>query len=279
MLPNVFIAGVQKSGTTTLHHLLSQHPDIFFPDSPQEIHFFDVDENFRRGLEWFEALFRDWNGQRIIGQTSPLYFFEPSVPARIHAVLPHARFIVILRNPVDRAYSHYWHELKHGAESLQFEDAIACERERMSLGFHQRRHFSYTSRGEYATQFSRFLDYFPRESILALRFEDLVRNVDELLKQCSSFLGIPMDGFSQAKQHHGVKNTARMPRNRVIHNLGRRLGRMLPAVGNLIVRSNLKPTTYPQMRLETRRMLQQRFSGEILTTASLTGLDLSSWLE
>lgn len=279
MLPNAFIAGVQKSGTTTLHHLLDLHPDVFFPRAPQEIHFFDVEENFRKGIEWYEKHFRGWKGQRIVAQTSPLYFFEPAVPARIHAVVPQARFIVILRNPVDRAYSHYWHEVKHGAETLPFEEALDREPKRIQDGFYGRRHFSYVSRGEYATQFARFLTFFPKERFLALRFEDLVRDVDEIFRRCADFLEIPLEGFAQAKQQHGVRNTARMPRSRTVHALGRKLGKIFPVVENVMARLNLKPTKYPEMRRETRRLLQQRLEGDILQTASLTGLDLRSWLK
>lgn len=279
MLPNLFIIGVQKSGTTALHHLLNQHPDVFFPRAPQELHFFDVEENLCKGLAWYEKHFIDWKGQRIIGQTSPLYFFEPAVPARIHAVIPKARFIVILRNPIDRAYSHYWHEVKHGAETLPFEEALNRESERIQVGFEGRRHFSYVSRGEYSTQIARYLALFPREQLLALRFEDLVHNVAEIFRRCANFLEIPLEGFAQARQRHGVRNAAQMPRSRVVHDLGRRLGKIFPAVGNAIVRLNLSPRKYPEMQSETRRSLQRRLERDILQTASLTGLDLRSWLE
>lgn len=279
MLPNLFIAGVQKSGTTALHHLLNQHPDVFFPRAPQELHFFDVEENFRKGIEWYEAHFSGWRNQRIVAQTSPLYFFEEAVPARIHAVIPQARFIVILRNPIDRAYSHYWHEVKHGAETLPFEEALAREPERINQGFDSRRHFSYFSRGEYAVQFARLLRLFPRNQLLALRFDDLVQDVDEIFRSCASFLEIPLEGFAQARQRHAVRNTARMPRSRTIHDVSRRLGKKFPSVGNLMARLNLRPVKYPEIRSETRRLLQQRFAGDISQTAALTGLDLRSWLQ
>jgi sulfotransferase family protein len=278
VLPNTFIAGAQKCGTTTLHYLLSKHPDIFFPQAPQEIHFFDVEDNFRKGLEWYAGHFSGWNGQRIVAQTSPLYFFEPSVPVRIREVVPHARFILILRNPVDRAYSHYWHEVKHGAEKLSFEDALDREHERIRNGFEGRRHFSYVSRGQYATQFLRYLEYFPRGNILALRFEDLTQNAGELLRRCAEFLEVPLEGFSKVSRQQSFINSARMPRSRLVHSIGRKLGRRFPRLGSAVARLNLKPTRYPTMRSETRQSLQRRFKEDILRTSSLTGLDLSAWL-
>ena len=118
-VPNFFIGGAQKSGTTTLHWRLKEHPQVFIPDFPQEIHFFDDAKNFERGLRWYEGLFAGWKGQRAVGQTSPLYLYAPEVPERIHAVLPDARFVFILRDPVDRAYAHYWHSVKKGYDSLE----------------------------------------------------------------------------------------------------------------------------------------------------------------
>jgi hypothetical protein len=240
VLPNTFIAGVQKCGTTALHHILTQHPDIFIPRAPQEIHFFDVDENFRKGIEWYESLFREWNGQRIIAQTSPLYLFEPVVPSRIHAAIPDARFIVILRNPVDRAYSHYWHEVKHGAEALSFEAALDKESERIREGFEGRRHFSDVG--------------------------------------CADFLQVSLEGFAEARQTHGVRNPARLPRSRLAHTLARALTKVSPRIGNAINRVNLKPAQYAPMNNATRQLLQRRLEDEVRQTASLTGLDLGAWL-
>jgi hypothetical protein len=279
MLPNTFIIGVQKSGTTALHHLLSEHPDVFFPKAPQEIHFFDVEKNFKKGIEWYESLFRDWSGQKVIAQTSPLYFFEPHVPARIRQLAPDGRLIVILRNPVDRAYSHYWHAVKHGVEKLPFHAALEQESQRLLEGFQNRRNFSYLSRGEYSTQFERFLVHFPREQILPLRFDDLISDVDELCARCARFLSISPAGFVQERGAGKIRNAARMPRSRLLQSIARGVGKLAPAAGQLIARRNLKAIQYPPMSVETRRGLQDRFRTEILRTSELTGLDLKAWLD
>ena len=88
IIPNLFIGGAQKSGTTSLHYLLKTHPDIFIPETPQEIHFFDIDQNYTRGLDWYARFFSLWQNEPIIAQTSPLYLFEPTVPIRIKEVAP-----------------------------------------------------------------------------------------------------------------------------------------------------------------------------------------------
>jgi hypothetical protein len=278
MLPSTFIIGVQKCGTTTLHHLLSRHPDVFFPSRPQEIHFFDVEENFRKGLGWYESLFSAWAGQKVVAQTSPLYIFEPRVPERIAAVVPEARLVVIFRNPVDRAYSHYWHSVKHGLESKTFERAIELEDMRLNQGFEARRQYSYLRRGAYAEQFSRYLRFFARDQILALRLEDLSANADQVLDRCAHFLSIARDRFAPGADGQGARNPARMPRSRTVQRLAGQLGRVSPAAGSLISRLNMRTSPYPPMRAETREKLRRYYEQDIRETETLTGLDLRHWL-
>ncbi|HUE84637.1 MAG TPA: sulfotransferase [Vicinamibacterales bacterium] len=127
-LPTFLIGGAQKSGTTTLHHYLSAHPDIFIPRRPQELHFFDFDPNYVRGVHWYASHFTSATpAHRAIGQTSPLYLYAPDAPERIAALLPDVKLIFIRRNPVDRAFSHYWHAIKKGRKTLDFETALAME--------------------------------------------------------------------------------------------------------------------------------------------------------
>jgi hypothetical protein len=279
VLPNTFIIGAQKSGTTALHRLLAAHPDVYFPAAPQEIHFFDLDENFLKGIAWYEALFRDWGGQRIVAQTSPLYFFQAAVPGRMRQLVPEAKLIVILRNPVDRAYSHYWHSVKHGVETLTFEEAIQQESRRMQEGLESRRNFSYLSRGRYAEQFRRFLENYPAQRILPLRFDDLAGDLQSLFARCSDFLGIPAHGFSSLRKERAVRNAARMPRSRAVQAVSKRIGRRLPWLQRRIDKFNLAPAPYPPMKPETRRLLQAYFREEVREIAALTGLGLAHWME
>ena len=105
MLPNFLICGASKSGTTTLQEVLCTHPDIFMPKKKRangrEIHFFNNDKNFAKGIEWYEKQFEGWNGEKAIGEKTPSYLCTPCVPERIHRFLPDVKLIFILRHPVD----------------------------------------------------------------------------------------------------------------------------------------------------------------------------------
>ena len=121
-LPTFLILGAQKCGTTSLHSLLAQHPEICMSE-PKETNFFNI--HFDRGLEYYrETFFNSWKGHKAVGEASPSYFFLPYVPERIAAALPGVKMMVILRDPVKRAFSHWWMKTTFGDESLGFREAI-----------------------------------------------------------------------------------------------------------------------------------------------------------
>ncbi len=198
-LPDAVILGAMKSGTSSLHHYLVQQPGVIEP-LRKEVHYFDV--NFQRGERWYRAHFGREGEPGLNLDSSPYYLFHPAVPRRLHELLPDAKLIVLLRDPVRRAYSHYWHERDKGRESLSFEDAIAAEAERLgnseqrladgALGrSREHQHFSYLARGRYAEQLDRWWAVFPREQLLVLKFEDLAREPLEALNRTLEFLGLP----------------------------------------------------------------------------------------
>jgi hypothetical protein len=198
-LPDAVILGAQKSGTSSLHYYLVQHPQVIAP-LRKEVHYFDV--GYRRGEAWYRAHFGRRGEPGLNLDSSPYYLFHPAVPARLHALLPQARLVVLLRDPVRRAYSQYWHERDKGRETLDFEDAIAAEPARLGdaevalaegrverSAAHQ--HFSYLARGRYAEQLERWFVLFPRGQFLVLRFEDLARDPLAVLNRTLEFLGLP----------------------------------------------------------------------------------------
>jgi hypothetical protein len=214
-LPDVVILGAQKSGTSSLHHYLVQHPRVIAP-LRKEVHYFDL--NFARGERWYRAHFGRTGQPGLNLDSSPYYLFHPAVPARLHALLPQARLVVLLRDPVRRAYSHYWHERDKGRETLGFEEAIAAEPGRLAKSeaaladgtleaspAHQ--HFSYLARGRYAEQLERWFAVFPREQFLVLRFEELAREPLSVLNHTLSFLGLPPAGSVSLE----ARNTRRYP--------------------------------------------------------------------
>jgi hypothetical protein len=220
--PAFLIIGAQRAGTTTLYTYLRRHPDVTGPRSadsslywPKELHFFD--ENFWRGLDWYRAFFplelRRWAARRlgrdlVPGEGTPYYIFHPAVPARVAATIPDVRLIALLRNPVERAYSHYQLMAKTGREKLSFEEALEAEPKRLAgiedalmeerpvfvEDGHRRhqhhRHRAYVGRGLYADQLERWLEHFPHERLLVLRSEDFLARPDEGYAQVFEFLGL-----------------------------------------------------------------------------------------
>jgi hypothetical protein len=279
-LPDAILGGAQKSGTTALHRLLEAHPQIFVPARPQEIHYFDLEENYRRGQPWLSAFFAARGAEPVAFQTSPLYLYEPAAPGRIAAALPEARLLFILRNPVDRAYSHYWHEVRYGWEPLPFEAALAREPERLAGGFEARRHFSYLDRGRYATQLRRYFDHFPPERILVLQSEDLERRPEWVARRAAAFLGVDPEAWERARPAARSRvNRAMIPRLPALQRLTRPLRPRWPRLAYLVDLVNLSPAPYPPLPQAIRRRLTLELAPEIEATARLAGLELSAWLE
>lgn len=214
-LPDAVILGAQKSGTSSLHNYLTQQPGVIAP-LVKEVHYFDL--NYARGETWYRAHFGRRDEAGINLDSSPYYLFHPAVPERMRPLLPDAKLIVLLRDPVRRAYSHYWHEHARGREKLSFEAAIDAEPARLEdieaalvrgdidrSEAHQ--HLSYLARGSYAEQLERWFALYPRERVLVLRFEDLVRQPLAVLNETLAFLGLP----PAASANLGARNTRRYP--------------------------------------------------------------------
>jgi Sulfotransferase domain len=205
-LPDFVIIGAQKCGTTFLYQLLVQHPHVK-PAFAKEVHYFDL--NFRQGDKWYRSHFplRMSNSRRYItGESSPYYLFHPHAPRRASAVVPDAKLIVLLRNPVDRAYSHYQHQVKRvkgeRRETLTFEEAIEAE-ERILPGevskmlqdeyyessSHRTR--SYLRRGIYIDQLLAWSSFFERKRMLILKSETFFDDTTNALERMLDFLEIP----------------------------------------------------------------------------------------
>ncbi len=206
-----------RAGTTSLYNFLTRHP-LVRPGVMKEVHFFDL--NHHRGLDWYRAHFplqsgfdrraEGRGGRALTGEASPYYLFHPLVAERVAADLPGVRLIVILRDPIQRAYSHYWHCIRWGEENLSFEAAIALEPHRLAGQEAKIRAdaryisptyqpFSYLARGEYASQLAHWFDHFPREQILILENKTFYREAAAPQKLLA-FLGLPESGVSPTKR-------------------------------------------------------------------------------
>jgi hypothetical protein len=200
-----FIVGAQKSGTTALDFYMRQHPEICMA-SRKEVHFFDNEKYFADKLVdygLYHSYFQAGPGHRLMGETTPAYMYWWPAVRRLWEYNPGARLMVILRNPVERAFSHWNMQRERGIEQRPFLDALRGERGkcRESLPLQNRR-FSYIDRGFYTEQIRRLAYYFPQHQLLILKNEDLRNRAPELLDNVWRFLGISaLDSITQASVH------------------------------------------------------------------------------
>jgi Sulfotransferase domain len=210
-LPDAVIVGAQKCGTTSLYHYLLHHAAVFRPRK-KEIHYFD--NNYHHGSTWYRLHFSRRHGG-LNFESSPYYLFHPKVPERLAATLPHAKLIVMLRDPVARAYSHYWHERRLGHEHLSFADAVAAEDERLAgestrlreddgYRSYNHEHYSYVARGRYVEQIERWFQFFPRNQFLFVDSERFSANPVQEMVRVTAFLGLsPLGEIAWTKQNVG----------------------------------------------------------------------------
>jgi hypothetical protein len=216
-LPDFLIIGAQKCGTSSLYNLLVEHPALLEP-LRKEVHFFD--RNFERGPGWYRAHFplrshlqevgRALGVRALTGEGSPYYLFHPRVPGRVAGLVPGAKLIALLRDPVSRAYSHYQHVVRRWPHKPSFAEALAREerelqeeQERMLAhdDYQSRRHmrFSFLARGLYAEQLEAWYAHFPRERLLVLKAEDFFADVRGTVRQVVDFLGLPTGDWEPEK--------------------------------------------------------------------------------
>lgn len=246
----LIVGGVQKAGTTTLHRLLAEAPGFAAPRSLKELHFFD-DET------------QDWSAPDIAGyhahfpppaaglcrfETTPVYLFWPPALARLRAYHPGIRLVFLVRDPVERAFSHWCMEWARGAERLDFAAAIAAEPARLAaappLG-PERRAWSYAERGLYGAQAARLLALFPRGQILFETFEALRDEPRLVLARIAALLGRPAPAAPVAPVHENPRAAAGYPS--------------------------------PAPDAASRAALLARFGPDLRLFTTLTGLDIRHW--
>jgi hypothetical protein len=203
-LPDFVVIGAQKAGTTSLHAALAQHPQVFLPTT-KELHYFS--SGFDQPLASYGAHFGPAKAEQVCGEATPYYLFHPAAPQRLAACLPKARLIVLLRDPVARSLSHYFHAIRRGNETLPLEAALAAEPERLAgaeavlqlPGGAHRAHQtqSYLARSRYDQQLPRFAAWQQAGRLLILRSEDLFNQATATLARVLAFLGLP-----ESDAHH-----------------------------------------------------------------------------
>ena len=221
VLPNFLIIGGVRCGTTSLYYNICKHPSIL-PAAQDEIGFFDV--NFHLGLKWYRSMFpttKQMNEVKaktnfsITGEDTPFYFWREDAAKRIYNLLPNCKIIIILRHPVDRAYSNYQLGKRTGWEKLTFEQAIDAEKKQLEKGLDSSKfgNFrSYLAKSIYSYQIKSWLETFPRNQLQVLSTEELAKNVTGTMSNIFQFLGLPDYEITNSEKKE-VGNYSRMKSN------------------------------------------------------------------
>jgi len=231
MLPSFLICGGQRCGTTSLYRALASHPAILKAVLHKGVHYFDT--NYHRGPAWYRAHFPlRRHGERVFdlhgvpGQTfesSPYYLYHPHAATRFARDLPGVRVIVLVRDPVERAYSQHAHEVARGFEmEADFARALALEPSRLR-GQHERlladphaysfshQHHAYTARGEYSTYLTHLAHQVGRDRMLVVEAEEFFVDPKPIYDRVLDFLGVPHLGYPEFEKHNARPRAAEMP--------------------------------------------------------------------
>lgn len=209
MLPNFLIIGATKGGTTSLHYYLGQHPDVFvLPE--KETNFFAQNsalcmiDRTVRSREEYEKLFAGAKGKKVIGESSPAYLAVPDAPKLIHDLIPAVKLIAVLRNPIERAYSHYLMRRRQGKEArTSFEEVLAAD------DLDPLR--SYKSRGFYGQHLERYTKYFPMEQMKIFLYEEFTDDAAHIVKEIFGFLDVDDAFLPDMREKHNVNPPAEEP--------------------------------------------------------------------
>jgi hypothetical protein len=275
--PNFFLVGAAKAGTTSIYAYLSQHPRIFFP-AIKEPHFFTqvhpsnelrflIEAITKRSV--YLRLFSPASNFEVIGDASPSYLWCPEAPQRIHEVAPNAKIAIILRDPLQRAYSHYLMDYREGAQHRQqFYEALLEDMNQPEKGWGIT--YLYYELGLYAEQVRRYLENFGHDRVKILLFEQFRRDVKGALRELAYFLEVdpaPLDSIDTSKLY----NAYAAPRNQLMRRLaGAKLSRIIGQnlvprrIGAYIFeRFFLKPAVKPPLDERARELLCTLYDPEL----------------
>jgi hypothetical protein len=288
---NFMLVGAAKSGSSTLASGLSQHPDVYI-STMKEPHFFSGIDSLVNTTEDYLALYNEHKNEKAIGEASTSYLFIPETASKIVNVLGKIKILIILRNPVARAYSNWFHMSQHkNIENLSFEDALSFEEER-NLNKEALDYWPglmYFRTGLYFQQVKRYFDKFGRENVKVIIFERFIANPNEEWKKIYKFLGVD-DTFVPASKK---ENSAHQPKNLFLYNLISpppkffvSFYEMFPSFIKVKIfsivskfhRSNRKPIEdKPEFPLEIKTELNKKYRTDIRYLRKLLGDGIKEW--
>lgn len=302
-MPNFLLIGAAKAGTSSLYYYLKQHPQIYMPSSrtQKEPDFFSLEgekleypgphgtfkmRNCITEIETYRALFDPVTTEKAIGEASTSYIYSKKAPKRIQHYIPNAKLIAIIRDPVERAFSHYLYWASQGFEpdtNFDFTKAIQAEPHRIRDGWSYNWH--YIQRGFYYVQLERYFHCFDASQIKVYLYEDLVKDGVAVARDIFCFLGEDDTFVPNISKTH---NKTIVPKNRTLNQLLNRqnpiksiLKTILPANLHQNIAESLKKRNQgkPKLSPKTRKELIEVYREDILKLQGLIKRDLSNWIE
>lgn len=309
--PNFFIVGAAKSGTTSLYKYLSSHPEVYFSpikepnyfstdidphafnktyrkytpviynDPPPEYHRLpNYQVGFVRNKNYYNALFAGATTEKVLGEASTSYLYSEEAAKNIYAYNPEARIMIMLRNPIERAFSHYLMALKYGFTKLTFRNALESDQKKKNKGWGISELF--IELGMYYNQLLRYYQVFPHSQIKVLLFDDFVSNTQTILRECENFLHIRACQCSIDKPKY---NPAQIPKYKTLNNFVTHTGikkvfnAIFPDKFSQFLKSKVYIDDKPSLSVADKKYLLTVYRAEIEKTSELIGKDLSGWLK
>lgn len=289
MLPNFIIVGAPKAGTTSLYHYLTEHPQVFMSD-PKEVNFFSrkeieaqglfYDDFKARNLNEYEELFASVTDEKAVGEASVSYLFYPEVPAKIKETLPNVKIIILLRDPVDRGFSHYLMDYKLGLVDIPFKEIIYKTNKHKNQNLYYQQ---YVELGLYYEQVKRYLDIFGHEKVRIYFQEDLRSDSKKTILDLYEFLGIDKSFMPNIEREH---NVFAMPKNKLIRTFYAfyPLRSLLSAIIPKALKEKIESIIFerkqkPKLEQDAKAYLWDFYRDNICELEHLLDRDLSQWYE
>lgn len=289
VLPNFLIVGTPKAGTTAIYHYLNQHPEIYLsPHKEPHLFSFIGERQPHWGIQTlneYEQLFDGVTIEKAIGEASTWYLYSQTAAEQIKQYIPDAKIIIMLRNPIERAYSSWAFRVQCGWESItDFQQALAVEKKRIAQKYEW--DFHYLQVGFYARQIKRYLELFTKEQIHICLYDDFKNNPVKEISAIFDFLKVNPDFIPDTDCKHNITT---VPKNHLIHSLFKtnsqikdKIKIMLPTnLRNTLV-NRFKQNNYlqlPPLSSKIRREYNFYYQEDILKTALLINRDISHWLD
>lgn len=269
-LPEFVIIGAIRAGTTSLARYLGAHPQVFMAEQ-KEVRFFN--SNLDRGLEWYMMQFRNALPQQIVGEATPAYMSNPAAMASMAKTLPDTRLIAVLREPANRAWSHYWMRRERGREQRTFADAVGQEMRILASEGPDSTDLNYLNNSMYAHHIRRAVGLFPEEAVRVVIFEQLLANPTDEYAAICRFLQVSPDFLPESL---GTPiNSYVAFRSLGLRRVSRRLPRPLRRPLDRI--NTRKDVSYPKLDDESRKRLSAFFAAPNRDLEELLGRQVPEW--